>query len=124
MNQIIQQINNLNCKIALTEFSGTLDAADYECINKYKAEIKKLESSIQDYVGIACIITNKQAGYSTYLSTDYLLCCSDTPILFDSRAEAEYYLKEAILGDRSNLTFKFKKLKYSKCKSASHYIKL
>ena len=101
MNQIVTQIEDLKRRISYIEFKDYLSYDDEETISKLKQQIEELEQQIKGLKGIAVYVTYKDTAHfgnsGWYLTDDETLCCSDEPVLFETKEEAEAQLAKVNL---------------------------
>lgn len=111
MNEIVKKIEELGRQISYIEFQDHLSFEDEETISRLKNEIKELQQQLKGTKGIAVYVTYKDTAHfgnnGWYLSDDPMLCCSNEPVLFDSKEEAQDYLDKAKLDpEMYNIEFK------------------
>ena len=93
MNKIMKQIDDLMNKAAYIEFEERLSENDYEELNRINQQIKELKKQLPK-TGYIVTITVENNKY--FLAPSEALCFSTEPIYYETKEEAEFYLKRNI----------------------------
>ena len=99
MNKTVKEIEDLKRRISYIEFQDSLSYDDEEAISELKRRIEELKRQIKGLKGVAVRVTYKDTAHfgdsGWYLTDDKTLCCSDEPVLFETKEEAEAQLAKA-----------------------------
>lgn len=94
MNKIMKQIDDLMNKAAYIEFEERLSENDYEELNRINQQIKELKKQLIKTGYIVKLTTENNNEY--FLAPSEALCFSTEPIYYETKEEAEFYLKRNI----------------------------